>query len=180
MRTRQVAQAQGAKSDLVEGGFIFQENCAECHRSDGRGGGSVPRLQAYPVGADRRFIQTVLEGRNEHGMPPWGGLLTEAQIRSILEYVRALAPTLKLATGTPLEDQAREVFSQVCTTCHGLKGGGTRLAPSLQAFPGTDEEFVKVVLDGRPGTAMAPFRTMVSTEVALKIREHLRNLWRTN
>lgn len=179
-RPRQVAQAQGAKSDLVEGGFIFQENCAECHGDDGRGGGSVPRLQAYPVGADRRFVQTVLDGRNEHGMPPWRGLLTEAQVRAVLQYVRALVPTVEVVAGVPLEERARRVFSQICATCHGREGGGTRIAPSLQAFPGTDDEFVNAVLYGRPGTAMAPFNELLSVEVAWKLREYVRELARVN
>lgn len=177
-RATLVAQVQGIKPDLVEGRIIFQENCAECHRSDGRGGGSVPRLQAYPVGAEKRFITTVLEGRNEVGMPPWGGLLTEVQARAVLEYVRALVPTVEMPASAPQEEQARQVFSQVCTTCHGARGAGTRLAPSLQAFRGSDAEFVKAVLDGRPGTAMAPFKNMVSVEVALKILEYVRDLWR--
>jgi cbb3-type cytochrome c oxidase subunit III len=166
------------KPELFEGRIIFQENCAECHRNDGRGGGSVPRLQAYPAGADKRFIQTVLAGRNELGMPPWGGLLTEVQARAVLEYVRALVPTVEMPASAPQEEQARQVFSQVCATCHGARGAGTRLAPSLQAFRGSDAEFVKAVLDGRPGTAMAPFKNMVSVEVALKILEYVRDLWR--
>ncbi len=173
-------QVQDVRSDLVEGRIIFQENCAECHRSDGRGGGSVPRLQAYPVGAEKRFIDTVLNGRNSFGMPPWGGLLTEAQVRSVLEYVRALVPTLDVPVGAPPEMQARQIFGQVCATCHGREGVGTRLAPSLQAFKGTDDEFIRAVLEGRPGTAMAPFKTLVSLEIARKIREYMRDLARLN
>ncbi len=177
---RLVAQAQEVRSDLVEGRTIFQENCAECHRDDARGGGSVPRLQAYPVGAEKRFIQTVLEGRNELGMPPWRGLLTEAQVRSVLEYVRVLVPTIQVVAGVPPGEHARQIFSQVCATCHGQEGAGTRLAPSLQAFKGTDDEFVRVVLEGQPGTAMAPFKALVSVEVARKIREYMRDLARLN
>jgi cytochrome c oxidase cbb3-type subunit 3 len=180
VRLVSVVRAQGAAPDVVEGRLIFQENCAECHRSDGRGGGSVPRLQAYPRGAEKRFIETVLHGRNSYGMPPWEGLLSEAQIRSVLEYVRALAPTVEVARGAPVEDQARQVFGQVCATCHGPAGAGTRLAPSLHAFKGTDDEFVSAVLDGRPGTAMAPFRSIVSAEMARTIREYVRGLSRLN
>ncbi len=180
IRTKHVAQIQDLRPDVVEGRIIFQENCAECHRSDGRGGGSVPRLQAYPVGADKRFIDTVLNGRNSLGMPPWEGLLTEEQIRSVLEYVRALAPSIEVSAGAPPEEQARQIFSQVCVTCHGREGSGTRIAPSLQAFRGTDDEFVKAVLDGRPGTAMAPFKSIISVGVARKIRDYVRDLARLN
>ncbi len=177
---RLLAQVQEGRADLAEGRTIFQEICAECHRSDGRGGGSVPRLQAYPVGAEKRFIQTVLEGRNEYGMPPWGGLLSEGQVRSVLEYVRVLVPTVQIATGALPEEHARQIFGQVCATCHGREGAGTRLAPSLQAFRGTDDEFVRAVLEGRPGTAMAPFKAMVPVDVARKIREYMRDLGRVN
>ena|SRR2546425_1494067 len=60
------------------------------------------------------------------------------------------------------------------------EGGGTRIAPSLQAFKGTDEQFIGAVLDGRQGTAMAPYRSVFSPEVARKIREYVRALARTN
>ena len=175
-----VAEVRSVPPDFEEGRTIFQENCAECHRSDGRGGGSVPRLQQYPFGAEKRFIETVLNGRNSVGMPPWGGLLTEAQVRSVLAYVRVLVPTLDIPAGATPAAQARLIFGQICVTCHGREGAGTRLAPSLQAFRGTDEEFVRAVLDGRPGTAMAPFKSLVSVEMAQQIRQYVRDLGRLN
>ena len=63
---------------------------------------------------------------------------------------------------------------------HGRQGAGTRIAPSLQAFKGTDDEFVDTVLNGRPKTVMAPFHTIVSAEVARKIRDFVRELARIN
>ena len=113
-------------------------------------------------------------------MPPWGGLLSDFQARSIFAYVHALVPVIEVAQNAPLEEQAREVFGQICATCHGSEGGGTRIAPSLQAFKGTDEQFVKTVLEGRQGTAMAPYRNVFSPQVAWKIRDHVRARARTN
>ncbi len=179
-RVVQLAQSPGATPDAIEGRFLFESNCEQCHGIDGRGGGAVPRLQAYPLGAEERFVRVVLEGRNSRGMPPWGGLLTDVQARSIFAYVHALVPVIETAPSAPLEEQAREVFSQICATCHGREGGGTRIAPSLQAFKGTDEQFIGVVLDGRQGTAMAPYQSVLSPEVARKIREYVRALARTN
>ena len=179
-RVIQVAQAAGAQPDPIEGRFLFESNCEQCHGIDGRGGGAVPRLQAYPLGSEERFVRSVLEGRNSRGMPPWGGLLTDVQARSIFAYVHALVPVIETAPNTPLEEQARQVFGQICATCHGREGGGTRIAPSLQAFKGTDEQFVGTVLDGRQRTSMAPYRGVFSPEVARKIREYVRALSRTN
>lgn len=179
-RAIQLAQAPGATPDPIEGRFLFEANCEQCHGIDGRGGGAVPRLQGYPLGGAERFIRTVLEGQNARGMPPWGGLLSDFQARSIFAYVHALVPVVEMAPNAPLEEQVRQVFSQICATCHGSEGGGTRIAPSLQAFRGTDEQFVKTVLDGRQGTSMAPYRGVFSPEVARKIRDHVRTLSRTN
>ena len=166
--------------DPIEGRLLFEANCEQCHGIDGRGGGAVPRLQAYPLGAEERFVRTVLEGRNSRGMPPWGGLLTDLQARSIFAYVHALVPVIEMAANAPVDEQARQVFGQVCATCHGVQGGGTSIAPSLQAFKGTDEQFVDTVLSGRPGTSMAPYRGVFALDVARKIRDHIRQLSRVN
>jgi polar amino acid transport system substrate-binding protein len=181
VRTLFVAQASGDdRPDPIAGRFLFEANCEQCHGIDGRGGGAVPRLQAYPLGGEGRFVKTVLEGRNERGMPPWGGLITEAQARSIFSYVHALVPHVDFVPSASPDERARQVFREVCASCHGRQGAGTTIAPSLQAFKGTDDEFVDTVLNGRAKTAMAPFGTIVSVEVARKIRDFVRELARTN
>ena len=111
---------------------------------------------------------------------PGAGSLSDVQARSIFAYVHALVPVIETAPNAPLEEQARQVFGQICATCHGREGGGTRIAPSLQAFKGTDEQFISTVLDGRPGTAMAPYRSAFSPEVVRQIREYVRALARRN
>jgi mono/diheme cytochrome c family protein len=181
VRSLLAAQASGDdRPDPMEGRFLFEANCEQCHGIDGRGGGAVPRLQTYPLGGEIRFVTTVLEGRNERGMPPWRGLITEAQARSIFTYVHALVPHMDFVPGASADERARQVFGEVCATCHGRQGAGTRIAPSLQAFKGTDDEFVDTVLNGRPKTVMAPFHTIVSAEVARKIRDFVRELARIN
>jgi mono/diheme cytochrome c family protein len=181
LRAHLVAQASGDdRSDAIEGRFLFEANCEQCHGIDGRGGGAVPRLQAYPLGGKGRFVKTVLEGRNQRGMPPWGGLITEAQARSIFSYVHALVPHIEFAPGASADERAHQVFGEICATCHGGQGAGTTIAPSLQAFRGSDDEFVDTVLNGRTKTAMAPFRTLVSAEEARKIRDFIRELARIN
>lgn len=62
-----------------------------------------------------------------------------------------------------------------CGACHGLtlKGG---LGPSLrpEALAGRDpEELRRVILDGRPGTAMPPWRPFVDEEDARWLVERL-------
>jgi cbb3-type cytochrome c oxidase subunit III len=157
---------------VLEGQRIYESACASCHGADGVGRGVVPRLQAYPVGAEARFIRAVLEGRTTLGMPPWSGLLTESQIRQVLAYVRALVPPADPAA----TEGAGPLFRSVCASCHGADAAGTPLAPGLLAFRGDDTAFVDTVLNGRPGTAMAPFKTLITREAALGLRAHVRGL----
>jgi cytochrome c55X len=64
-----------------------------------------------------------------------------------------------------------------CGSCHGLTlagGLGPALLPDVLA--GKPAEYVeRVILDGRPGTAMPPWRSLVSEEDARWIAQQLRN-----
>ena len=64
---------------------------------------------------------------------------------------------------------------QDCGSCHGLtlKGG---LGPDIRAetLAGTDPEtLTTIILDGVPGTAMPPWRPLLSEEEAQWISEYL-------
>jgi len=64
-----------------------------------------------------------------------------------------------------------------CGSCHGLTLAGG-LGPALlpDALAGKPIEYVeRVILDGRPGTAMPPWRGMVSDEEARWIAQQLQN-----
>ncbi|MGH7323768.1 MAG: c-type cytochrome [Candidatus Rokuibacteriota bacterium] len=162
--------------DIVDGRHIYESACSSCHGPDGLGRGVVPTLQAYPQGADVRFIKAVLEGRPGAGMPPWSGLLSESQIRQVLKYVRALVPPPEVVTAAGTAQGAGQVFQAICASCHGAGAAGTAIAPGLLAFRGDDDAFVGTVLNGRSGTPMAPFRSMLSADTVLRIRAYLREL----
>lgn len=64
-----------------------------------------------------------------------------------------------------------------CGSCHGLTLSGG-LGPALlpDALAAKPEEYVeRVILDGRPGTAMPPWRGLVSDDDARWIAQQLRN-----
>lgn len=83
----------------------------------------------------------------------------------------AAAEGIDPARATALERLVR----QDCGSCHGmtLKGGlGRALTP--QALAGTDAETLSaIVLDGLPGTAMPPWRGLLSETEALWIAAYL-------
>ena len=71
--------------------------------------------------------------------------------------------------------QLEHMVIQDCGSCHGLtmKGGlGKAITP--QALSGLDPETVAaIILDGVPGTAMPPWRPLISPAEALWIARYL-------
>jgi mono/diheme cytochrome c family protein len=82
------------------GATHFQNYCAACHQYDGQGVGEAPPLDNSPwvTGPENRLIRIVLHGvrgRMEiHGktynreMPGFGPILSDADVASLLTYVR--------------------------------------------------------------------------------------------
>ena len=76
---------------------LFSNNCARCHGKDGRASG----VKAKVVGArnltnaewqdrasDERIFNSISNGKGK--MPPYGKKLSEAEINSLVNYVRSL------------------------------------------------------------------------------------------
>jgi cytochrome c55X len=73
--------------------------------------------------------------------------------------------------------ELRHLLDQDCGSCHGMtrKGGlGPALLPAnLAGKP--DELLIATILDGRPGTAMPPWRGQLTEAEAAWLVEQLRN-----
>jgi mono/diheme cytochrome c family protein len=96
-----VAQALRSGDASKPGAAVYRDNCAACHRSDGRGYTRVfPALGGNPVvqGADpTSLIHVVLEGSALEGthtapstitMPPFGWRLTDREVADVATFVR--------------------------------------------------------------------------------------------
>jgi mono/diheme cytochrome c family protein len=106
LRDSSSAQQLGAKAgaraaaalpdDLSSGKAVFEGNCISCHRADGRGASAtVPALAGNDAIAARdpdNVESSVLEGFDPQGtwgaMPSFAGLLDDAQIAAVANYVR--------------------------------------------------------------------------------------------
>ncbi|MBI4498671.1 MAG: c-type cytochrome [Chloroflexi bacterium] len=154
------AVAQGGGKDL------YARNCASCH---GETGDKVPGIalmsavflesQTGPV-----LFQTVARG-NPKGMPAWaqsaGGPLTDAEITSILEYLRsgtrvaAAAPAAapKAADGA-LAAKGKDLFAQSCSACHGQtrdKLPTAKLGDGAWLQQRGDETLINSITNGKGG-----------------------------
>jgi polar amino acid transport system substrate-binding protein len=70
----------------------------------------------------------------------------------------------------------RTVFATVCSRCHGAEGvgggpGGT--VPTIRNYAGGQEKFLRIVENGKQGTAMAPFKGILTWEEILSVYQYL-------
>jgi mono/diheme cytochrome c family protein len=97
-----VAAASPAEVSASAGARIFNQNCASCHQANGEGvPGTFPPLAGNPTvtGYDVHVIHIVkfgltgnlhVKGTDYNGMmPAWGQSLSNADIASVLTYIRS-------------------------------------------------------------------------------------------
>jgi cytochrome c oxidase cbb3-type subunit 3 len=111
---------------------LFQQNCAQCHGSDGGGAKGFPNLANadWQWGGDAdAVVATIATGRIA-AMPPWGAVLGEQGVEEVTAYVQKLSGQ---PTDVALATAGETRYQQVCAACHGLDGKGMAVlgAPNL-------------------------------------------------
>jgi len=111
---------------------LFQQNCAQCHGSDGGGAKGFPNLRdaSWQWGSDADSVVATIAGGRIAAMPPWGEVLGEQGVTEVVAYVQKLSGQQADAT---LATAGEARFQQVCAACHGMDGKGNPLlgAPNL-------------------------------------------------
>ena len=89
--------------------------------------------------------------------------------------------TLALQAG-PAPDAGGDLFKQKCAMCHGADGKGYAALktpdftdPKVQASL-KDEEITKIIKNGKPGTAMPPFKDSLSDDQIKSLVGYIRSL----
>jgi mono/diheme cytochrome c family protein len=100
------APAAAAAADPARGRALYQSYCASCHGPEGDADGPAgqaldPRPARHSDGAtmnalsNEHLVRVIRDGGPAVGksplMAPWGGTLTDAQIRDVVAFVRSLA-----------------------------------------------------------------------------------------
>ena len=91
--TPNLALGQAGGDLLKHGQEVYENNCSDCHRSNGEGlPVKFPALKgnAYVQGDPKALIGTVLNGRrgNLGLMPAWKEHLEDHQIAAAISYIR--------------------------------------------------------------------------------------------
>ena len=97
---------------------------------------------------------------------------------------RALASMLALVLAMPAaadgidaekQHELEHLVLQDCGSCHGLtRKGGLGSPLTREALEGMDRQVIaEIILDGMPGTAMPPWRPLMTEEEAYWIADYL-------
>ena len=177
-----VDSAQG--TSVQRGQTLFAQNCAVCHGDFGEGGPnpSQPSQIIPAIGTaeflsthdDTTLFQIINQGQPDRGMSPFGsangGSLDDDQINSIVSFLRSWQANPPVTTPPqitlpPLSMSATEIYSKICSQCHGQNGEGTAVGPTLNDLSDdTDQEIGAVIGQGITDTNMLAFGSILSNK----------------
>ena len=135
---------------------LFQQNCAQCHGSDGGGAVGFPNLRDadWQWGSDADSVVATIAGGRVAAMPPWSAVIGEPGVEDVVAYVQTLggqqADATKAAAG-------KAHFEALCAACHGVDGKGNPLlgAPDLTdatwLYGGDAATLKQTLMNGRNG-----------------------------
>lgn len=76
----------GMAADTAAGEALYADHCAECHGEALRNPGSSFDLKELLANERPRFNASVLGGKGQ--MPPWKGVLSDADLDALWIYIR--------------------------------------------------------------------------------------------
>jgi len=141
---------------------LFQNNCAQCHGSDGGGAKGFPNLadKSWQWGGDPdTIVATITNGRSAVGMIAWGDMLGEQGVDKVVAYVQKLSGQ---PHDTTLAAEGEQLFLTTgCVGCHGMDGkgmtavGAPDLTDSIWLYGGDAATLKESVSKGRAGVMPA-------------------------
>jgi cytochrome c oxidase cbb3-type subunit 3 len=151
-----VAQLAADPKAMSTARNLFQNNCAQCHGSDGGGAKGFPNLtdQNWQWGGDPDTVVATITGGRIAAMPAWGPQLGADGVRQVVAYVQTLSGGQSDAT---LAAAGKQTFETICAACHGADGKGNPLvgAPNLTdkiwLYGGDEATITETVTKGRNG-----------------------------
>ena len=87
-----------ANDNLAKGRDLYNKNCSNCHKESGEGGPTVVdgrKMKPDNLTDDRRkkltddkYIEVMVKGIEDEGMPSYRDKLSDAEMREIVRYIR--------------------------------------------------------------------------------------------
>ncbi len=91
--------------DEPNGEALYQENCAECHGEDLRGGITQSMVDGiWQFGEDPYFIlSNTKNGIASHDMPAFGGILEDDELEAIVDFILSVGKSAEVVKPPPPE-----------------------------------------------------------------------------
>ena len=201
-----VPQLLAEPPPAYEGRRLYVSYCLLCHGTTGQGDGPLAKaMQIKPAALTttiRSRSDTILTkiitgkgkqtitGRDRHNllseaMPEWKDVFNEAQLKSLIAYLRFMSNTKYKLMGDPIVGM--ELYQQYCQVCHGVEGDGEGIMTQMMGITPMDhtnpnetnvlsnDDIVKSILDGK-GRFMPAWRGILSQEDAGALVSYIRLL----
>jgi cytochrome c oxidase cbb3-type subunit 3 len=135
---------------------LFQNNCAQCHGSDGGGAAGFPNLanSDWQWGGDPDSIVATISAGRVAAMPAWLPVVGEQGVDAVVAYVETLSGQPADAT---LAASGKTIFDTNCAACHGFDGkgmaavGAPNLTDGVWLYGGDAATLKATVANGRAG-----------------------------
>jgi mono/diheme cytochrome c family protein len=171
------------QSDLMtvydRGETIYPRSCAFCHGEDARGNGpeaknlQIPPEDISAVRTTRAYFHRILAVGISGSAMPYFTYFDRNKIESLVEYLDKKYHVVGLPGPIPVQisykalEQAKKIYAETCSACHGMDGKGTKLSgrfkpppPDFTFYSLSPKRAFKVVTAGYPGTVMPPFSNL--------------------
>jgi cytochrome c oxidase cbb3-type subunit 3 len=182
--------------DVLSAGLtLYAENCVACHNVNGEGTALAPALNTADfrtVNTDEQIQRTISQGVSGTLMAGWSQALTVDEIDTLVLFLRdwetlnqaqIMLPAVEAAPAAPASPETiaagGQLYSILCTQCHGTLGQGTALAPALnnQTFLDTtpDAAIQQIISMGVSGTRMPAWGGRLTEADITAITAYLRS-----
>jgi len=89
---------------------VYQTRCASCHGADGQGGIGPNLTDNYWIhgGKPAEILATITNGVGDKGMPPWGPMLSQDDLQSLVAFIKSIHGTTPPGAKAPQGDLMKE------------------------------------------------------------------------
>jgi mono/diheme cytochrome c family protein len=159
-----VSTAQNASSSAPDIDFdyalgLFSAHCSECHGEHGEGTFDAPQLyNAYVQSMSSDRLHTIVTtGVRNTKMAGFDTVLSAEEIDTLVLLLQNWYRPPEAVSAQPISLEEGQVgFETWCAPCHGMRGEGGSIAPSLNDLPAVPADFITSrVRSGQ--NAMPPF-----------------------
>lgn len=128
------AQHSYTPGDIEDGQRLFSASCAVCHGPEGEAvpGVDLGHGKFKRASSDEDLVKIIQKGIQGTAMPPTN--FNDFQAGTIVAYLRSMASVVSVSASVPGDaGRGKAIFEGKgnCTSCHRVRGKGSRLGPEL-------------------------------------------------